>query len=198
MHGLQPIEPCRPILGSRGDESVKGQGLKGKSRGDRGRQRCTRSRHRIDTDSVLPTRLNECNSRISDTRSPGVADQGNLCSGVQPREELGYPRAAVVFVKANGRRRNRVMIQKFRRSASVFGSNQVYLPHDPERPKCDVLEVADGRGDDEQRAGHRAESYCTIARCALTEPKQRAPVMTTHVLIGAIPPFSRRLPRVPL
>jgi len=198
MRSLQPFQPGGPLPGPRGDESAEGQWFKGKSRGNRGGQRSTCPRYRIDRDGVLPARLDKRNSRISDARSSCVAHQSHFCPRLQPREKLGYTTSTVMFVKANGRRRNRVVIQEFRRAASVFSRNQVCFPHDPQRPKCDVLEVADGRGDDEQRAGHRAESYCTIARCALTEPEQRAPVMTTHVLIGAIPPFSRRLPRVPL
>src|SRR5262249_59407823 len=50
-----------------------------------------------------------------------------------------------------------------RGAPGVFGGDDGDLAEYPQRPQRDVFEVADRRGDHEQRAGHwRETGYCTI------------------------------------
>ena len=69
-------------------------------------------------------------------------------------------------VKAQRSSLNAVMAEEFGRVPGVFGGHEVRFAQDPQRPECDVLEVADGRGDHGQQTRHRTErerAYCTIA-----------------------------------
>ena len=63
-------------------------------------------------------------------------------------------RRFVVLVQAGGAGGDGVAGEQVSRSARVFGGDQRHFPQDPQRPGRDVFEVADRRGDHEQRAGH--------------------------------------------
>ena len=154
---LKLSEPLSSVIRPSRNKSVNGQRIERKARRDRRCQRGTGSRNRVDRYRMLPTGSDECNAGIGDAWRPGVADERHARPRLKLRKEGRESRAAVVFVEADRRRRDRVMREKLRRSARIFGGNQVYFAQDAKRPKSDVLEVADGRGDDEQRAGHRAE-----------------------------------------
>ena len=58
----------------------------------------------------------------------------------------------VVLVKADERRRDLIVTEEVAGSARVLRGHQRHLAQDPQRPQRDVLEVADRRGDDEERA----------------------------------------------
>ena len=60
----------------------------------------------------------------------------------------------VVLVQADHRAMDLVVRQQFRGAPGVFGGDEIDLAQRPQRPKREVLEVADRRGDDEEGAGH--------------------------------------------
>ena len=65
----------------------------------------------------------------------------------------------VVLVQARGRRGDGVAREQMRRAARVFGRDQRDFAQHPQRPHGDVFEVADRRGDHEQRAGHVSGAF---------------------------------------
>ena len=66
----------------------------------------------------------------------------------------GDLRGFVVLVKARCRRRDRVPGEQVSCVPRVFGGDHRHLAQHAQRPRGDVFEVADRRGDHEQRAGH--------------------------------------------
>ena len=120
--------------------------------------------------TAIPLLRQACTSSTPGSEMPGVPASVTNATRRAPfeaRDELRQPRPGVVFVEAERRGRDAVMREELCRSARVFGRDHVDLPQDAQRPKRDVLEVADGRCDDEQRAGHRTEKllyHCEDAR----------------------------------
>ena len=55
-------------------------------------------------------------------------------------------------VVADQRRGDAVMVQELFAVPGILGGNQVHLLQDPQGPEGDVLQIADGRGDDVESA----------------------------------------------
>lgn len=162
-----PLEPLFSVLCLSWNKPSDSQWFKRKTRCDGSRKRSARAWDWVHRNRLLPAGLNECQTRIGYARRAGVTDEGDLGTGLKALEKLGNTLPTVVFVKAEGGCGDGVMGQQFCRAPGVFRRDQVCFAQDPKRSKRDVLQVPNGRGDDEERAGHRAETYCTIARCAL-------------------------------
>ena len=90
---------------------------------------------------------------------------------LEPRNQRWRLRRFVVFVQARRRRRDGVAREQMSRAPRVFGGDHRHLAQHSQRAHGDVLEVADRRGDHEQRAGHvGGRVYCTIGGSAVVGP----------------------------
>jgi hypothetical protein len=108
----------------------------------------------IDLNPLLNARLHQLEPRVGHRRRPGVRDERHLLSPGQASKQLRQAVSCVVFVKAQHRRVDAVVHEQPARPPRVFGRNDVGLPEHPQCPQRNVLEVPDGRRDEEQRAGH--------------------------------------------
>lgn len=103
----------------------------------------------------LEAGLDEVEAGIRQTWCAGIRHEGYLFPTFQTREDLGDARTAVVIVKTEGTRRDAEVGEQLGGAARIFRRDEVRFAQHANGPKCDVLEIADGRGDHEQRAGHR-------------------------------------------
>jgi len=74
---------------------------------------------------------------------PASADQGDLGALLEFDQQLRRTRHFVMFVIADQRFRNVVVVQQLLGMASVFASDEVNFFQDAERPQRNVFEVAD-------------------------------------------------------
>ena len=72
----------------------------------------------------------------------------------QLMQELNRPASFVVLVEADQPRGDSKVTEQVARPPRVFGGDDGNFPKHAKRAWADVLEVADGRGHDEQRTGH--------------------------------------------
>jgi hypothetical protein len=99
-------------------------------------------------------------ARIRYPRHPGLADHRDPAAGRERLDELAGPPGLVALevrdhLAIGVARPQRVDVrQQEPRRAGVLGGDQVRLAEDPRRAQRQILEVADRRADDVQRAGH--------------------------------------------
>ena len=91
---------------------------------------------------------------IGDARCTGIRNQGNGLACGKPADEFRRFPMLVVFVKADHRALDVVPGEELGRAARVFRGDEINLAKRSKCPKCDVLEIADRRRDDEEGAGH--------------------------------------------
>ena len=106
----------------------------------------------------IPVARHAETSSTPGSETPGVpasVTSSNRSALLETRNQLRYAATNVVLVEAERWSRYAVMSEQPSRAAGVFRSNQIDGSKHPQRPQRDVLQVADGRGDHEQRAGHR-------------------------------------------
>ena len=117
---------------ARGDQ----RGECGIGSGDRndGHARCHRGAHQVQP-------------RIREGRRSRIADHGDPAPLLQERYQLQRSRLFVVLVVTDGRGGNVEVIQQLLRLARVLAGDAVDLFQHPQRAKCDVFQIADGRGD---------------------------------------------------
>ena len=150
-------------------EAEESEGQHRQARSHQCRERRAGSWNGVYQNATLDAGLNQLQTRVADARRAGIGHEGEALGTGQAPEQLWQPSPGVVFVKTDGPSRDTVRGEQSRRAARIFSGDQGHLTKDAQRPKRDVLEVADRGRDHVQRAGHRVRSvgYCTIARCAL-------------------------------
>ena len=92
---------------------------------------------------------------IGNRRRAGVGDQRHRFALGQSVQHGRGPGVLVVLVQAEQRRGTAQVAKQVAAAPGVLGGHERHLPKDPGGAKREVLEVADWRGHDEQRAGHR-------------------------------------------
>ena len=86
-------------------------------------------------------------------RRSRIGDQRNAVAAAKPVDQRRHLLVLVVLVQAGRGAPDIVVVQQLGGVARVLGGDQVDVAQHPERPQGDVLEVTDGRGDQEQRSG---------------------------------------------
>jgi hypothetical protein len=99
--------------------------------------------------------MHELDTRVRHAWRSGVSDKCDGRAFVKASDQLRYAATDVVLMKAERWSRNAVMSEQPSRAAGVLRSDQIDRSKHPKSPERDVLQVADGCGDHEQRAGHR-------------------------------------------
>jgi len=94
-------------------------------------------------------------SGIRDRRCAGVRHERDALSAFESRDERPGLARFVVFVEAGRWRGDGVPRQQVRGPPRILCGDHRRLAQDAQRPPRNVFEVADGRGDHEQGAGHR-------------------------------------------
>jgi hypothetical protein len=97
----------------------------------------------------------EAKSRVRDERGTSIADERNAFAGAKGVQEFVAAFAFVVFVIADERFGDAVVIEKFSTVAGVLAGDTVNLVfQNTEGPDGDVLQVANGGGDKIECGGH--------------------------------------------
>ena len=152
-HLLEPQGPCPPFYRWKPENRER---FKGKSRRNRCRERRAGARDDVNDNPPCERGPDKLDAGVRDPGHPRISYQGDRLVSFKAGQKLRQPRPRVVLVKADRGRRNRVMREQLRGSPGVLGRDEVHLAENSQRSQCDVLEVADGRCDHEQRAGHQA------------------------------------------
>ena len=111
--------------------------------------------------TAIPRSAQAATSSTPGSDTPGVpasVTSATPFAALEPGQNLRKPRPGVVFVEAQRWGGDSVMREELCRSPRVFRRDHGRFPQHPQRAECDVLEVADRRGDHEQGAGHRTGS----------------------------------------
>src|SRR5690606_18672342 len=156
VEGFQPTVPSgarprrEPEKGERG-----GWYSAHRERGDDS----TRARDGSDPQAGLARQSDERGTWVGDCWRAGIADERHRLSCRDAGDKTRRLAMLVVFVQADERLLDLVVRQEAAGPPRVFGRDEVHLAKGPERAKRQVLEVADGGGDDEEGAGHTDGSY---------------------------------------
>ncbi len=116
------------------------------------RHPCGRAGHRLHPHPRLPGPGHQVGPGVRKPRSAGVAHQGHGFPAGEPPDQLRPPGCLVVGVVADERRPDPEVAQKLAGVAGVLRGDEVHLFQHPQGPQGDVLQVADGGGDDVERA----------------------------------------------
>ena len=120
-----------------------------------GRQRRhqrARPRHRLDAQARRNRRLHHALARIADARAAGVGHQRDLLAAPQPLDDFLAPPGLVELEVAQQRFGDAEMLQQLPGAPRVLRRHHVALLERAQRAQRDVLQVADRRGDQVERA----------------------------------------------
>lgn len=154
-HLREVLEPLFAGFRPSWRESEEGEGVSRDSRYRQSRQERARPWNRLDTNPNCNCILDELETWIRYGRSPRIRYKGDVLTVEQASDQCPAFRTLVVFVQAGCRGRDRVPREQMSRSARVFGCDDRHFAQHAYCPGRDVFEVADWRGDHEQRAGHQ-------------------------------------------
>ena len=93
--------------------------------------------------------------RIGNGWRSGVGDERDALMVLKTRDQRRAFPVLVVFMKTCRGRRDPVPRQQMSRAPRIFRGDERNLSKNAKRPNRNVFEIADWRGDDVQRAGHR-------------------------------------------
>ncbi len=100
-------------------------------------------------------------SRIGDERHARVADECDFCALLERDKEFRRARHFIVFVIADERFANFVVVEEFLGVARVFAGNLINFLEDADGAKGDVFEIADGGAGEVQAA----QGFFIVAGC---------------------------------
>jgi len=126
----------------------------GREAGDRqGQGRGARAGHRHDRQAFLPGVAHEAIARVGDSRRAGIGDEGDVAAGPQGAEDP-LPLPPLVLLEVGGRGGcDGVGAQENAGPACVLAGHEGGLAQHAQGAQGEVLQVADRRRDDEERAG---------------------------------------------
>ena len=115
-------------------------------------ERSARPWYRVNRNVSGPARRHQLHAGVGHAGRSGVGDEGNRRPAPKLTQQLRRALMGIVFMKAHHRSGDAVMTQQPGRSSGVFRSDEMGFPQYPKCPQCDVLQVADRRGDHVERA----------------------------------------------
>src|SRR5215471_9827069 len=92
---------------------------------------------------------------IGDGWCSGVGDERDALIVLKTRDQRRAFSVLIVLMQTRRWRRDSVPRQQMSRTPRIFCGDERNLSKNAKRPNRNVFEIADWRGDDEQRAGHR-------------------------------------------
>ena len=110
-------------------------------------------------------------ARVGDHRHARIGDQSDFRALLERDEQLRGARHLVVLVIADERLVDVVMLEEFAGVASVLAGDLIRLAQNAQCPERDVLEIADGRGDQVKAAAGRRVDVCAGSGFARHTPK---------------------------
>ena len=123
-----------------------------------GRQRCDERARTRDSFDTLPRRhrrTHDALAGVADARCARIRDERDLLAALQPFNYLLGALGLVELEVAEERLADFKMFQQLPRAARVLRRHHVALPQHAQGAQRDVLQVADGRGNQIERAGNQ-------------------------------------------
>ncbi len=148
-----PAQAFAPGRGLRGQEAFEGKAIAGQAGHAQRRDQRRRARHRADLHPGRTRGAHQPEAGIGDQRGTGIADQRQRLACLQARDDPLRDRLLVVFVQRHQRRGDPEMREQLAAAAGVLGADRRDIAQGLLRPRRQVAEVADGRGDDKKRSG---------------------------------------------
>ena len=126
------------------------------------RERRARSRNRLDANARFNRCLDQLVARVRNERRSSIRYESDVVAAQQAVHERRSFCTLVVLVKARCWRRDRVAPQQPRGSSCIFSGDERGFTQHAESPGRNILEVADRRGDDVQRARHERRPFIVL------------------------------------
>jgi len=142
------FERAVAFAGARGEESDEEKLFVGKAGSGERREQRGGAGDGNDGNFVAKTKSDEAVAGVGDQRHARVADERNFRPLLESDKEFRRAGHLVVFVIADERLRDFVVVQELLRVARVFAGDLVGLAQDAQSAQGDVFEIADGRGDE--------------------------------------------------
>lgn len=136
-----------------GEEADEVEFVGGQAAGGEGSDDCAGAGYGFDTEAGFEDGADDAFAGVADSGGSGIGDEGD---GLTLLEELEYLSGALIFVEAEGAEEGFADIEMFQEQAGVAGvlsGDTMTVLEDAEGPCGDVLQVADGGGDEVERAG---------------------------------------------
>jgi len=146
-----------PLARFRRRESGEGEGVGRKAGGDESGEDRRRSRDRFDPVPRFDGGAHQGEPRIGEERRAGVRDDGDGLSLVERRQEAREPGPFVVLVERQCGPGDPEVLQQTSGAPGVLAGDEVRLGEGARGPGREVVQVADGRRDEQEAAGHRAD-----------------------------------------
>jgi hypothetical protein len=142
------FERAVAFAGARGEEADEEKLFVGKAGSGERREERGGAGDGNDGNLVAKAKSDEAVAGIGDQRHARVADERNFGALLESDKKLWRAGQLVVFMIADERLRDFVVVQELLRVAGVFAGNLVGLAQDAQSAQGDVFEIADGCGDE--------------------------------------------------
>jgi hypothetical protein len=142
------FEGAVAFAGARGEEADEEELLVGQAGGGERREERGGAGDGNHRDFVAKAESDQAVAGIGNQRHARVADESDFRALLESDEKFRRARHLVVLVIAHERLRDFVVSQELLRVAGVFAGNLVGFAQDAQGAQGDVLEIADGRGDE--------------------------------------------------
>src|SRR5207237_10593195 len=120
---------------------------------DQRRNERRRSRNRNGCNAAFDGQREQAESRIGNSRRPGIADYRDPRSRSKLLDEFRRPRGLIVLVIAGRTRGYSVMIEQLLRLTGVLAGDEINLLQHSNGAQGDVFEIADRRGNEVEARG---------------------------------------------
>ena len=152
---------------------MEGEALGGEAAGDEGGEGGVGSGDGEDRNAGGDGGLNELGAGVGDAGSAGVRDDGDAGAGLELGYKLLGALGLVEEMVAEGGGDDLKVVEEFLRLARVFAGDLVGLAQDAKGAQGDVLEVADGGGDEIEAGGEGFGFGGHPQKCRLVEEQRQ-------------------------
>ncbi len=153
------LEPFRAVFRPSRWKPQKREAVFGHSRGSQSRQYGAWPRNRLDPDACVGRRGDKAAAGIGNSGRAGIRNDCDVLTSSKPIDEHRCFRRFVVLMQARCRRPNRMTRKQASSPPRILSRDDRHFTENSQRPKRDVFQISDGRGNDEQRAGHYGGTF---------------------------------------
>ena len=171
---LELLETRAPPCRLRRQKALENETIRGQPRCRQRSDQGTGTGQRYHSNTRRTRLPDQVVARIGNQRRTGIGDQCHILTRLQAAEEAAALIPLVVLMAGRQGRGDPEMLQQARRMPGIFRGDQTHLRQYPQRPRTDVFQIADGRGDHEEGAGdgihdilHSHIGYLEHGKCAL-------------------------------
>ena len=158
---LERFQFVPPLAGFVRQKTDEVEFVRRQATGGERRDQCARPRHRFDAEARRNRRLDYTFAGIADAGTAGIRDQRDFFAAPETFDDFLAASGFVELKIAEQRFGDAEMLQQSPGVARVLGGGDVALAQHAQRAQRDVLEVANGRGDEVKRPGYERRQ-CSV------------------------------------